>query len=643
MESILNEFYKSINIAERMDKSKLRKIGEDLQHRYAEAEGERSDWLRDNERAIKLAGQQSAGARWAGEASFDVMYPIISTAAIHFAARSYPNIIKGADVVKCSKPGIGADVDDRAYRMAKFLNFQLINQIPGWPEQMDQLLYILPVVGAHFKKTYYGPMGVVSENVPAADLVIPYQSKSLEQAQIITQILVFSQNDVIERQRTGLWLDKLKPVDLGFTDDDKDEQVFLEHHCWIDLDEDGYKEPYVVVAHKDTGEVLRVTARFNLDGVKTNNSGEVYKIEPVNHYTRYLFMPAFDGGVYGMGFGRMLGPINQTVNAVINQLLDSGALYTRQAGFVGQDLRLGTNQSMFFKIGEWKRVRFRGDDLKKNLVPLPTHEPSQVLFQLLGMMVDAAKEMASVSELLSGEQRQANVPASTTHALIEQGLKVFSSIYKRIWRSLKSEVGKVRALNYIHLDPEEYANILNVEADPQEDFFIDDYDVIPVTDETEITEIQRIAKAESLLSLKGQGYNDLEIDRRYLEALGIEHIESILPEEKEPDPTTEAEVDLTIAKAERERAAAALDMEKVNSEVMEQNVSQAGARLDAEKLRIEKARAANDIKLAKAQTTAGAQRNLKEMNPSSKRRDQKQSYREVGMKSDNVRRKEQSD
>ena len=641
--TILNELYKSINIAEELDDSKLQKIGDTLRHAYDEAESERADWLSDNEKAMKLASQHSEGAKWAGEKTFDVMYPIISGACIQFAARAYPNIIKGKDVVKCDTPGFNQPgVEDRANRMAKFLNYQLLNLIPSWPDQTDQMLYALPVMGSHFRKTYYSDTGIISENVPAADLVIPYKAKSLNDASIVTQKIVLKKNDVISRQRTGMYLN-IKPQDLGFTDDDKDEQTFLEHHCWLDLDDDDFKEPYVVVTHEDTNKVMRITARFNVDDVRFNEKDEVYYIKPVQYFTRYIFMPAFDGGVYGMGFGRLLGPLNDTVNAVINQLLDAGALRNRQGGFIGMDFRLGSNESMYFKLGEWKRVRFSGDDIRKNMVPLPTNEPSAVLFQLLGVMVDAAKEMSSVSELLSGEQKQANVPASTTQALIEQGLKVFSSIYQRIWRSLKQEVSLIRDLNFVYPNDDLYMAVINQQASMKEDFFPDDFDVVPIVDETEITELQKVAKATSLLDMKGQGYNDAEIDRRYMDAIGIENIETIIPEQKEPDPAQEAELEYTLAKADKERSEAELNREKVNSEVMEQNVSQAGANLDQQKLIIEKARAANDIKLAKQQTTAGAQRNLKEMNPSSKRREQKQPYREVGLKSDNVRRKEQSE
>lgn len=44
---------------------------------------------------------------------------------------------------------------------------------------------------------------------------------------------------------------------------------------------------------------------------------EVLSIEPVNYYTKYSFIPNPDGGFYDIGFGRLLGPINESANTVL--------------------------------------------------------------------------------------------------------------------------------------------------------------------------------------------------------------------------------------------------------------------------------------------------------------------------------------
>jgi chaperonin GroES len=171
-----------------------------------------------------------------------------------------------------------------------------------------------------------------------------------------------------------------------------------------------------------------------------------------------------------------------------------------------------------------------------------------VLFQLLGLLLEAIKELASQAEVLSGEQPQANVPATTTLALIEQGLKVFSAIYKRIYRSLKSEFKKLRRLNTMYLTAEEYNNIIDytekvqdeqtgaiidaqITVDPREDYSEQWMDIIPVSGSADVSDTQRVIKAQALLEMRGQGLNDDEINRRYLEALQVPDFSELLPEE----------------------------------------------------------------------------------------------------------------
>jgi chaperonin GroES len=99
-------------------------------------------------------------------------------------------------------------------------------------------------------------------------------------------------------------------------------------------------------------------------------------------------MPSIDGGFYGMGFGSLLMSNNSAINTIINQLIDAGTLNNRQNGFLGRGLKLGSGKGIQLKSGEWKPVVATGDDLRKNVFPMPIREPSQTLFALLGLLID---------------------------------------------------------------------------------------------------------------------------------------------------------------------------------------------------------------------------------------------------------------
>ena len=116
-----------------------------------------------------------------------------------------------------------------------------------------------------------------------------------------------------------------------------------------------------------------------------DEKGKVVSIEAKQYYTKYGFIPNPDGGFYDIGFGVLLGPLNESVNTLINIQIDSGHMSALQSGFIGKGLRLKAGDNSF-RPGEWKMAPASGDDLRKQVLPLPLKEPSDVLFQLMGAL-----------------------------------------------------------------------------------------------------------------------------------------------------------------------------------------------------------------------------------------------------------------
>ena len=668
------------NIAEDLEQSVIDTIAAKVVDDYNTDKDSRAAWEKTNAEVLKLAKLEIEKKTYAGEQVANVKYPIITNAAIQFAARTYPEIIKGSDVVKPKI--IGKDPDGqkaaRGKRLCEHMSYQLLNDMVDWEDGVDQLLFTLPVVGCAFKKTYYNPTEGrnVSEMVFPDDLVVHYYAQSLEKASRITHRIELTKNEIVERIRSGVYLDfdvdelgLASGEDRGQVDEDTP-HIFLEQHRWYDLDEDGYQEPYIVTVHEGTQKLVRISARFELSGIQYNEKGEIIRIEPTHYFTRFLFMPSPDGSFYGMGLGSLLHAINSASNTAINQLLDAGTLANRQSGFLGRGIQLGRGSSLKLQSGEWKPVQTTGDDLRKNIVPLPAKEPSPVLFQLLGLLIDAGKELAGVTEVLSGQSPGPNVPATTTLALIEQGLQVYTAVQKRIHRSLYQEFKKIRKLNMLYLPDEKYENVVDdPNAIRRQDYDTSDFDIIPVSDPATTTNMQRIMKATALLEMKGQGLNDEEINRRYLEALRIEDIDALIPKEQRPDPLLELEIqtkqadiekimseakkakieaiklESDIAKSEAEQnkliAEAELIIEKIQTEKVSQDVKRLGTSFDEKKLQLEEAQTISSIKNAEEQNRREAAKLIKSIEDSkiegkAAETNTQGPYRERGLESNNL-------
>ena len=239
-------------------------------------------------------------------------------------------------------------------------------------------------------------------------------------------------------------------------------------------------------------------------------------------------------------------------------MVDAGSLSNLQAGFIGKGLRIKMGETRF-QPGEWKAVNAVGDDLKKQIFPLPVREPSQVLFNLLDLLLKSGKELASVAEIFVGKMPGQNTPATTTMASIEQGMKVFTAVYKRVYRSLTSEFRKIYKLNQQYMNPEEYISILDNPI-PQEDYKGPKDDIIPGADPTAVSSQEKQQKVQAVMQLLNLGtINPMAATLMYLEAHEIPEAE-IKKLAMQPQPKTDPKVEALQAKA-------AIDQQKAQNDI----------------------------------------------------------------------------
>lgn len=557
----IDKILESTNVAKDLDDEDLIAIGKDAVLGYENDLASRKPWEDDLKTWTELALQIASKKTFPWNGAANIKYPLLATAAMQFAARAYPTLVPSNNqVVKCRV--VGKDPDgqkaERAKRVSTHMSFQVMEQMDDWEEDMDKLLITLPIAGTCFKKTYFDPQKQqnCSKLILPKALVVNYFCRKLDDAERITEVFYLSKRKLKERQNQGIYLD----VDLGDPssdgedkntsvnnafqnsgqEDDSTPYCFLEQHTFLDLDKDGYAEPYIVTVEIETQTVVRIVPRFDKDGVLLNEQQKVVSIEPIQYYTKYGFIPNPDGGFYDIGFGRLLGPLNNSANTIINQLVDAGSLSNLQAGFIGKGLRIKMGESRF-QPGEWKAVNAIGDDLKKQIFPLPVREPSQVLFNLLDLLLKSGKELASVAEIFVGKMPGQNTPATTTMATIEQGMKVFTAVYKRVYRSLASEFRKIYKLNRTYMNIEEYIDVLD-EPIQQSDYEGPENDILPGADPVAVSSQEKQAKLQAVGQILNLGTIDpMWFTQQYLEAHEIPNAQAALRQaQPQPDPKVEA-------------------------------------------------------------------------------------------------------
>ena len=267
----IEKILESRNIAEDLDEHQLIKIGNQVSTGYNSDLESRRPWEEDLKNWTELALQVSSSKTFPWPNAANIKFPLLATAAMQFAARAYPTLVpSNGKLVKCRV--IGSDPDGqksaRAQRVSTHMSYQIMDQMSDWEEDMDKLLISLPIAGTCFKKTYWdaSKQRNCSKLVLPKALVVNYDCRNIEDAERITEVIHLTKRSVKERQNQGVFLDvdlgdpqgdpdnKTTSVNQAFQragdDDETTPYVFLEQHTYLDLDDDGYPEPYIITVEE---------------------------------------------------------------------------------------------------------------------------------------------------------------------------------------------------------------------------------------------------------------------------------------------------------------------------------------------------------------------------------------------------------
>lgn len=616
-----------INLVDDLSEERVQEIGNKCQADFLKDVNARNEKDRRLKEAEKLAKQVIEAKTFPFSGASNVKYPLITKAVIEFNARVSPLICDNGEVVKIKTYGgedelverdgqypidantglieTEADVkNNRAKKVRELMNW-LITDKTDWEDEKDRLTLVYALSGFAATKNYFD----YGDSLPKSELVLPLslyweEDKTFNKATRKSQIITMAHNQVVENMRMGLF----SKVESILEDKETENYDLVEMHTLIDLDDDGYKEPYIVVFNKDTGDVLRIVARYTNRDILRNKKGEIARINPKEYFVYYEFMPCLDGSIYPLGLCDLLLFLNESINTNINQLIDSGTLANMQGGFISGNIRIkGGLQG--FAPNEWKYVENAGLDISQNIVPLPTKEPSQTLFNLLGLLIDSGKEVGMLSDILNGDIAQELRPTSVL-ALIEQGLSGFKAILKRLHRSLKEELKLYYDMIREHLNDIKgfYPNSILLKSVTEQDF-MDDYAIIPVSDEYYATSIEKAKRSEYYLGLamSGNPYIDAEeATKRSLQVLGIENYGDLMakPQAPMPDPVMEAQLNLLMEQAKRLNVQNQIDFIKTNIEKMRADSEVSNKALDVQSMVVKRdAEAISSIAQAESKET----------------------------------------
>ena len=550
------------NLAEVIDPSDLRTISNELVAGIEKDKGSREDWESTYTDGLKYLGMKFDAERsepFAGASG--VIHPLLGEAVTTFQAQAYKELLPSGGPVKTQVMGAYSSMlEEQAQRVKDFMNYQITHVMEEFDEELDQMLFYLPLAGSAFKKVYYDEnLGrAVSKFIAPEDLIVPYYTTDLESCTRITNVIKMAENDVRKLQASGFY----RKIDLetgensnSFTDvkeeinklsgmeptyDDGEVSLLYEVHCnlelegYEDMDEDGeptgVKLPYIVTLDTHSSEILSIRRNYKEDDTLKK------KIE---YFVHFKFLPGL--GFYGFGLTHMIGGLSKASTSIMRQLIDAGTLANLPAGFKTRGIRI-RDEDTPIQPGEFRDVDAPGGSLRDSIQPLPFKEPSATLLNLLNILVDSGQKFASIAEINTG-QGNPNAPVGTTLALLERSTKVLSAIHKRLHNSQKKEFRILSKVFQEYLPPEYPYAIANNESSIMLSDFDDKVDIFPVSNPDIFSQAQRIAMAQEMMQLVQSNpqvhgpSGTYEAYKRMYAAIGVDNIDQILTPPPPTDPT----------------------------------------------------------------------------------------------------------
>ena len=550
------------NLADFMDEGELQHLGSELVGKFESDKSSRGDWEQSYEQGLDQFGLEieERTTPWAGACG--VFHPMLSEAVVRFQAQTIQEIMPAQGPVKTHIWGkFTPEREKQAKRVQEYLNYQLIEVMTEYRSETEKLLFSLPLAGSAFRKIYFDPsLGrPTSMFVPAEDFVVAYNESELEQAERYTHVMNRSNNQIRKLQVSGFYRDvELTPSNIennSITDkyneiggvrpsyENDERHQLLEMHVDVDLpgyeDEDGVALPYVITIDKGSDTVLSIYRNWSEE--------DPHRVKK-QHFVHYGYVPGI--GFYNLGLIHMIGGLAKSATSLLRQLVDAGTLSNLPGGLKTRGLRIKGDDTPIMP-GEFRDVDVPGGAIRDNITFLPYKEPSSVLYQLLGNIVEEGRRFASMADLKIADMNQ-EAPVGTTLAIMERAMKVQSAIQARIHASLKQEYKILAEIIADYTDPAYPYETDEGEAIKLEDFD-DRIDVVPVSDPNASTMAQRIMQYQAALQLAAQAPNLYDmplLHRQMMDLIGIPNADKVVPNQEEvppKDPVTENQDMLTLA------------------------------------------------------------------------------------------------
>jgi hypothetical protein len=514
----------------------------DLIEKDKQARKQRDKQYEEGIKRTGMGNDAPGGANFNGASK--VVHPVMAEACIDFAARAIKEMFPPDGPTKTKILGdVTEHKTEIAERKSAYMNWQLTEQIEEFRDEQEQLLTQLPLGGSQYLKLWYDEKKrrPCAQFLPIDNVLLPYAAANFYTAQRFTEVDDISDFDYKQRVNSGLYRDtaliratmdpemtaaqKATNKIEGKSENDNEDGLRRVYHVYTTLEleddplTDGEAAPYILMIDDLSSEVIGLYRNWE-EGDDT--------MTKLDWVIEFKFIPW--RGAYAVGLPQLIGGLSAALTGALRALLDSAHINNAATLL---KLKGGKISGQSQEVEVTQVVEIEGapgvDDVRKIAMAMPFNPPSQVLFELLGWLTNAAKGVITTAEEKIADVNS-NTPVGTTQALIEQGAAVFSSIHARLHESQGRVLKVLSRINRWYLDDMQRGEVVE-DLDIKREDFARITDVIPVSDPHIFSETQRMAQTQAVMAIMEKNpemFNKRAVLQRFLKQIKVPGINEIM-------------------------------------------------------------------------------------------------------------------
>ena len=546
------------NMAESSDSYELMTLASryvDLLKKDKDAREQRDKQYEEGIKRTGMGNDAPGGATFMGASK--VVHPAMAEGCVDFAARAIKEMFPPDGPVRSKILGKMDDIKaERAERKRDYLNWQITEQIEEFRDEQEQLLTQLPLGGSQYFKLWFDEQKKrpCVEFLPIDRVILPFAASNFYTAQRAAEVHEITHWEFNRRIASGMYrnidlvkataeIEPTKPQKAnekieGKKYEDNDDGLRKVYHVYtfLELEDDKYSKgemaPYILMIDELDNEVV---------GLYRNWEETDETMTKLDWIVEFKFIPW--RGAYAIGLPHLIGGLSAALTGALRALMDSAHINNAATMLKLKGAKI-SGQSQQVEVTQIVEIEGAPGvtDIRQIAMPMPFNPPSDVLFQLLGWLDNAAKGVVTTSEEKIADV-SAQAPVGTTQALIEQGAAVFSAIHARLHESQARVLKILCRLNRWHFDEMRKSDVVTDLEISREDFS-KNTDVVPVSDPHIFSETQRMAQMQAVLALAEkhpEQFNMNNVLARSLKQMKVPNINELMKDVPAPEQRTSAD------------------------------------------------------------------------------------------------------